>query len=195
MTMNFYQLNAESYFDSTSRIDPTSFLKPLAERLPPGAAILDVGCGSGRDLKWFKERGFAAAGFEQAPDLARRAREHSGCPVIEGDFCTYDFSRLSYGAVILVGALVHLPESALAPTLRRILQALKPDGLLYLTLKEGRGRQPAEDGRTFILWPEDRLRQIFADLDLTILDFSRSTSKLRTSDTWLGFILKRWESR
>jgi SAM-dependent methyltransferase len=192
---DFYQEQAADYFAATARIDPTSFLKPLAERLPPGAAILDVGCGSGRDLKWFKERGFAATGFEQAPELARRAREHSGCPVIEGDFCTYDFSRLSYDAVILVGALVHLPESALAPTLRRILQALKPDGLLYLTLKEGRGPQPADDGRTFILWPENRLRQIFADLELTILDFSRNTSKLRLSDTWLGFILKRRESR
>ena len=191
---DFYQEQAADYYDSTVKIDPTSFLKPLADRLKPGAAILDIGCGSGRDLKWFRERGFAATGFERAPELARRARQFSGCPVIEGDFTTYDFSQLSFDAITLIGALVHLPETELAPTLQRIARALKPKGLLYLTLKEGQGRQPAPDGRIFTLWPENNLREIFTALDLTILDFSRKTSKLRTSDTWLGFILQRRET-
>ncbi|NPA25655.1 MAG: class I SAM-dependent methyltransferase, partial [Deltaproteobacteria bacterium] len=49
MDMNdFYQEQAAAYYAATVGIDPTSFLKPLADRLEPGAAILDVGCGSGR---------------------------------------------------------------------------------------------------------------------------------------------------
>ena len=191
---DFYQEQAAAYYDSTVKIDPTSFLEPLANRLQPGAQILDIGCGSGRDLKWFREKGFAATGFERSPELARRARRFSGCPVIEGDFTTYDFSQLSCDAITLIGALVHLPETELAPTLRRITRALKPEGLLYLTLKEGNGRQTAPDGRVFTLWPENNLRQVFTTLDFTILDFSRKTSKLRASDTWLGFILQRRET-
>ncbi len=53
-----------------------------------------------------------------------RARDFSGCPVIESDFSTYDFSQHSFAAVTLIGALVHLPETELAPTLQRSLPPL-----------------------------------------------------------------------
>ncbi len=186
----FYRVNAEQYFAATSRIDPAPFLQPLADRLAPGSRIIDIGCGSGRDLRWFREHGFTAVGFEGSPQLARRARQHSGCPVIEGDFTDYDFSSLNFDAVTLIGALVHLEHDRLAPTLVRIAAALKTTGLLYLTLKEGAGFQSAPDGRIFTLWPEARLRRIFNSMNFAILDFSRQASKLNPGDTWLGFILK-----
>lgn len=40
----------------TYYIDPTVFLKPLVQYLKPGAEIIDVGCGSGRDLRWLKKK-------------------------------------------------------------------------------------------------------------------------------------------
>jgi SAM-dependent methyltransferase len=96
---------------STVNIDPGSFLEPFARYLAPGATILDVGCGSGRDLRWFAKRGFASTGFENSPGLARLARQHAACPVIEGDFQDYDFSQLSYSGLVFVGSLVHLSHA------------------------------------------------------------------------------------
>ena len=60
-------LHPEAYHEATFHIDPASFLRPLAERLPPCAVILDVGCGSGRDLRWLRHRGFRAVGMERSP--------------------------------------------------------------------------------------------------------------------------------
>jgi len=62
---NYYQQNFDAYHQRTFHIDPKSFLSPLEMRLSKGAAILDVGCGSGRDLLWFKERGYEVTGFEK----------------------------------------------------------------------------------------------------------------------------------
>ena len=90
--MNYYNENHKEYFDRTFSLDPSSFLAPLAERLSNGAMVLDVGCGSGRDLLWFKKKGFEVIGFEGSAGLAELAREHSGVEVIEGDFDTYDFN-------------------------------------------------------------------------------------------------------
>jgi len=73
---DFYQENYKSYHEKTFLIDPSSFLEPLARRLPPEAFILDVGCGSGRDLVWMKKRGFEVIGFERSPGLAELAREN-----------------------------------------------------------------------------------------------------------------------
>lgn len=54
---DFYIEHYKAYHEKTFSIDPTSFLEPLARRLPPEAFILDVGSGSGRDLLWMKKSG------------------------------------------------------------------------------------------------------------------------------------------
>lgn len=86
--MNYYKENSKEYFDRTFSLDPSSFLAPVAEKLSSGAMVLDVGCGSGRDLLWFKNKGFEVIGFERSAGLAELAREHSDVEVIEGDFET-----------------------------------------------------------------------------------------------------------
>ncbi|MBU0698117.1 MAG: class I SAM-dependent methyltransferase, partial [Proteobacteria bacterium] len=101
---DYYQENYQAYHEKTFSIDPSSFLDPLAARLSPEAFILDAGCGSGRDLFWFKQRGFEVIGLERSPGLAQLARENAGCEVIEDDFETYDFSFMEVDAILLAGA-------------------------------------------------------------------------------------------
>ncbi len=191
---DFYEKNHRQYFDSTFAIDSSSFLEPLARVLKPAATILDIGCGSGRDLLWFKNKGFNSTGFEKAKSLAGLARDHSGCPVIQGDICSYDFSGHKFSALVFVGSLVHLSRQDFPSVLESTCQALLSGGLILITMKEGKGVSPAhdqdQDGRIFTLWSKNELEQIFKKLGLKTLDFSRQVSKLRRGDTWLGFVLR-----
>ncbi|MEA1948102.1 MAG: class I SAM-dependent methyltransferase [Thermodesulfobacteriota bacterium] len=107
---DYYQKNFKTYHQKTFSIDPSSFLEPLAQRLPAEAFILDVGCGSGRDLLWMKKRGFDVIGFERSPGLAELARDNAACEVIEGDFETYDFDSILVDGMMTIGALVHVPH-------------------------------------------------------------------------------------
>jgi len=188
---DYYETNAAEYHASTVRIDPASFLEPLARRLTHGATVLDIGCGSGRDMRWFRERGFCPTGLERSPTLAAMARTHSSCPVLEVDFETYDFSALSFDALLLVGALVHLPHNRFKEVLGNILQALVPAGHALITLKEGRDPTEISHGRSFYLWRDLDLRGLFADLNLTVVEFSRDISKVRDTDIWLGYVLQK----
>jgi SAM-dependent methyltransferase len=187
---NFYEENHQQYFNSTVGIDPSAFLNPLAKLLKPQATVLDIGCGSGRDLLWFARRGFEPTGFEQSPKLARLAREHANCPVIEGDFCHYNFSILQFSALAFVGSLVHLPKETVPLILQSTCKALVPGGLLLITMKEGCGSSCADDGRVFTLWPKKELEKIFAANNIHVLSFSRQVSKLRSNDIWLGYVLR-----
>ena len=118
---DYYQVDFLQYHQQTFHINPSSFLEPLAKNLQLGAHVLDVGCGSGRDLLWFKNRGFAATGVEKSAGLVQIARQNSGCEVIEGDFETFDFSCFQVNAVTLVGALVHITHDKVAGILVRII--------------------------------------------------------------------------
>ena len=188
---DYYQENYEAYHEQTFGIDPESFLLPLVWYLPPGSSILDVGCGSGRDMRWLKDRGFRPTGFERSSGLAALAREHSGCPVLEEDFEGYDFSGMDVDAILLVGALVHVPHEHFSKTLSNIAQALNPEGHVLLTLKEGVKTREGAGGRVFYLWKDGALRAVFEKLNLTVLDFSRQVSKIRKGDVWLGYVLKK----
>jgi SAM-dependent methyltransferase len=197
---DYYTEHFRDYFQKTIDVNPSSFLTPLVQRLAPGAKILDVGCGSGRDLLWFKNRGFSAVGFERSSGLADLAREHSGCSVIEGDFEQYDFSALSFDAVVFSGALVHVPHERFSKVLENSLHALKPRGLCFVSLKEGTGTKTDSAERVFYLWNDTDLRPVFKRLHLDVLAFSRQASVLGTGEIWLGYILQKalrdeWDSR
>jgi len=188
---DYYKKKFKDYQKKTFNIDPSSFLLPLSEKLSPGASILDIGCGSGRDLLWFRHRGFKVFGFERSPGLADLARENVGCEIIEGDFETYDFSRLSVDAVMLVGALVHLPHSKVPEVLNSISKALKDDGNMLLSLKKGSGNISNYHGRVFYLWNDGELRDLFEDLGLEVIDYSQQSSMIGTDDVWIGYVLKK----
>jgi len=156
---DFYQKNYKAYHEKTFSIDPSSFLAPLAQRLPADAFVLDVGCGSGRDLLWMKKKGLDVIGFERSPGLAEFARDNTGCEVIEGDFETYDFSVISVDAIVLIGALVHVPHERFSKVFKNITSAISDNGSVLITLKEGTGAKTGSDGRVFYLWQDDKARE------------------------------------
>lgn len=191
---DFYEKNSQEYFESTVNVDPSSFLTPIAERLRKGSTILDIGCGSGRDLLWLRNKDYEPTGLERSPTLARLARENSGCPVITADFVAYDFSQARFDALLLIGSFVHLEREQFINMLKSICLSLNNNGLIFLTLKEGKGHQSSEDGRVFTLWEQAQLEPIFIKQDLQVLNFSRQVSKIRKSDTWLGYLLQKNKS-
>jgi SAM-dependent methyltransferase len=142
-------------------------------------------------MRWFRERGFRPTGLERSPSLAELARAHSGCPVIEADFETHDFSGLSFDALVLVGALVHIPHDRFEQVFEHILKALRPGDHVLITLKEGRDPTEPAPGRVFYLWQDPDLRMMFDRPNLAVVDFSRQISKIRNTDVWLGYVLQK----
>jgi SAM-dependent methyltransferase len=186
----YYQNNHTDYYKRTGSVDPSSFLSPFVKSIPKDCSILDIGCGSGRDLLWLKNQGFQLTGFELSKGLAELASIHSGCEVIEGDFETYDFSRLSFDAILASGSLVHVPHSRLYDVLLNIKQAIVEGGFFYVSLKEGENTYQDKAGRIFYLWEDSDLRPLFSKLNFKVLHFSTSLSVLNSKDPWLGYVLK-----
>lgn len=54
-TLDYYDINALKFFESTFKVDMESLYLPFLRYLPDHAFILDLGCGSGRDTLDFKQ--------------------------------------------------------------------------------------------------------------------------------------------
>lgn len=188
---DYYQQNYKDYHHQTFHIDPSSFLNPLVKYISPDARVLDVGCGSGRDLCWFGQRGYKVLGFERSKALADLARKYAACQIIEDDFNTYDFSKLHVDAIILVGALVHVPHEKFKLTFKHITSGLPPDGKVLITLKQGEGTFTDDHGRIFFLWIEREIELIFSELGFFVLDFNSQVSKVTPNDVWLGYVMEK----
>ena len=186
---DFYQKNYKAYHEKTFSIDPSSFLEPLAKILPAEAFILDVGCGSGRDLLWMKKKGFDVIGFERSPGLAELARDNAGCEIMEGDFETYDFNSILVDGMMVIGALVHVPYERFSKVFENITSAISDNGSVLITLKEGSGSRTDSDGRTFYHWQDKKARESFDSLGFKDCDFSKSVSKTGSGEIWLSYVL------
>ena len=192
----FYRVDSRQYYESTRRIDPAPFLAPFARILPKGCRILDVGCGSGRDMKWLMEKGFEVCGFERSQELAALARRHSGCEVVVGDLEVFDFSVFDVQAILLVGSLAHLPPGRLQFAFRRIAKAIRrTPGHIFLSLKKGEGRQSDSRGRIFYLWEEPGIRELLEDDAAKFLSCGINRSDFNPQDQWLSVIIQRENDR
>lgn len=185
----YYNEYAKTYFDKTSSLDSSFFLTPFITHLDKSSSVLDLGCGSGRDLLWLKTMGFKPIGFERSPVLAQMARDHAGCQVVEGDFLTYDFSSIHVNALLFSASLVHLSHPRVESVLDNALYALDGNGVVYISLKEGDGVSYDGDRRRFFLWKDGDLRMLFSELGLVILDSRKTRSVRGTDETWLSYTL------
>ncbi len=186
----YYQTNFKAYHKRTFFVDPSLFLNPFVNALSQNASVLDIGCGSGRDLLWLKNQGFQVTGFEQSPGLADLARKHAACEVIEGDFETFDFTTFSFDAILASGSLVHLPQNRLSQVLENIKQALNQNGIFYISLKQGDNFRTDQTQRIFYLWQESELKELFSTLNFDIIHISNTESVMNSKEVWLGYVLK-----
>jgi SAM-dependent methyltransferase len=187
---DYYQKHYNAYSQKTFSIDPSSFLEPLRKHLEPGCTILDIGCGSGRDMLWLKNKGFSVFGFERSAGLAELARQNTKSDVIEGNLETFDFADLPSDALLFSGSLVHVPHERLPPIFEQVIAGLRPGGKVLLSLKQGSGKGVDELGRVFYYWKSSVLENLFKQFGFSILEFNRQVSKVNAHDIWLGYVLE-----
>lgn len=144
---DYYRQNAQRFFTDTASVDMSALYPPFIDCLPPGARILDAGCGSGRDVKAFSEMGFIVEAFDASAELVALARQLSGKPVEQMRFQDVDAVE-RYDGIWCCASLLHVSQAELPGVMTKLAIALKPGGVEYLSFKYGRGERE-KDGRRF----------------------------------------------
>jgi len=148
-TLAHYERSAEDFWAGTKDHDVAQNVDALLDAIegPGPHAILDLGCGPGRDLRTFRERGHEPVGLDGAPAFVRMARAHAGCPVWEQNFLALDLPEAAFDGVFANASLFHVPGQELPRVLAELRVALRPHGVLFSSTPRGDDREGWNVGR------------------------------------------------
>ena len=134
-TLAFYTTEAPVYAAS-GRDGASRHLPAFLDQLSPGARILELGCGGGRDAAAMLARGFDIDPTDGTAEMAAKAEARIGRPVRVLRFEEID-AVAAYDAVWAHASLLHVPRPALAGVLAAIHRALRLGGLHFANYKSG----------------------------------------------------------
>lgn len=187
MSVGYYDENAQSYFDSTVLADMQELRERFLKYVRPGGAILDAGCGSGRDAKAFADEGYAVTAFDAAAEMVRLARIHTGLPVHHMKFEQMEWQD-QFDGIWASACLLHVARPDLPSIFSRFAHALATGGAWCLSMKHGSTTREL-DGRTFTDVTETELRDLLEAVGLNVRDIWLTADvRPNRADCWVNAI-------
>ncbi|UUZ85466.1 class I SAM-dependent methyltransferase [Paenibacillus sp. P26] len=100
------------------------------------SALLEIGAGTGKDSRFFHDKGLSVKCIDLSPEMIRLCRE-KGLDTRVMDFYSLDFEDESFDAVYALNCLLHVPKAELGTVMEEIRRVLRPDGLFFMGLYGG----------------------------------------------------------
>jgi SAM-dependent methyltransferase len=194
-TLSFYDQNAGAFWERTRDHDVGHNIAALlrfVEGAPP-FAILDFGCGPGRDLMALKGLGHEAIGLEGSQAFAEMARAHSGCEVWVQDFLALDLPPARFDGIFANASLFHVPPQELPRVLNELGAALKPRGVLFSSNPHGNDTEEVRaDGRYGAYHTPETWRRYMTDAGfLELTHFFRPQGLPRAQQPWFASVWRK----
>lgn len=135
-TIDYYDTNAQSFYERTNKVNLADEYSKFLRLLPVKAHILDAGCGSGRDSKYFLDQGYTVTAFDASKEMVKYATHNTGLKVLQLFFQDLTFCE-TFDGIWANCSLIHVPYEETRTVFKKIHNALKPNGIFYAIYKYG----------------------------------------------------------
>ncbi len=191
-TLIYYNSNTKAFTEGTVNVDFSHIQNKFLSKLNTGASILDFGCGSGRDTKYFLENGFVVDAIDGSVEFCKIASVYTGIEVKNMLFQELQ-EKEKYDAVWACSSILHLSYAELVAVMKKIVLALKENGLFYTSFKYGT-YEGMRNGRYFIDLTEERLQVLLEEvggLEIEELWITSDVRPGRGEEKWLNLFRRK----
>ena len=190
-TIDYYNKHAEEFTASTFEVDMESLYQPFLAELLESTRILDVGCGSGRDTLAFKNKGYQVDAIDYSEELVKKASRLTGIPIKLKSFYEIDDYE-AYDGIWACASLLHCERNHLKEAIGKLVSALKPNGVLYMSFKYGNGDRE-KDGRQFTDLDEVQAKALIEQFDNVqqIQQWITVDKRPDRQEKWLNLLLRK----
>ena len=191
-TLDYYNNYADEFYQSTVTVEFTEMQDRFLKKLKKDAYILDFGCGSGRDTKYFLEQGYHVEALDGSVELCRRASQYAGIQVKQMLFEELAVAD-KYDGIWACSSILHLPIDKLVKVMQKMTTALKKNGIIYTSFKYGifSGER---NGRFFTDMTEATFADLLQGVDGLVVEEQWVSSDVRperSEEKWLNLILRK----
>lgn len=191
-TLDYYNTNASSFAEATVAVDFYDTQKHFQELLPEQGYILDFGCGSGRDTKYFLSQKFKVDAIDGSEELCRIASGYVGIKVKKMLFKELEEIE-KYDGIWACSSILHLSKNELKAVFGKMIKALKRDGIIYTSFKYG-DFEGERNGRYFTDFTEEKFNKFVQNIENVKLKEEWITCDVRPGrgeEQWLNLILQK----
>lgn len=198
-SLDYYNQNAELYFEQTHDISRYRNsigrqIRTFLSFLPSDAFILDFGCGSGRDSKYFLEHGYLVDSVDGSAAMCRIASKFTGRPVRQMLFSELEANQVYHG-IWASASILHAAPDSLAEVFTKMLRALRPQGVIYTSFKLGDGIH-IKEGKSYLRTTPENLTKLLDSLPekATIIRFDSNISPKRSGpgeNCWGNYFIQK----
>ena len=193
-TIGHYEFNAERYCVGTADHDVSQNYAALLDAIETEKPfkILDLGCGPGRDLKYFKSLGHIPVGVEGSETFVEVATKLSGCVVYHMDFIKLALPQVEYDGIFANATLFHIPKQEIKRVMMELYDSLKERGILFCSNPRGKNQEGFSGERygfyyDWITWKEICLKTGFVE----VKHFLRPDGIPEEERPWLASVWKK----
>ncbi len=195
-TLEYYNKNAKLYCEQTLIGNLQENYDKFEKHLSPNAYILDFGCGSGRDSKYFIENGYKVKAIDGSEEMCKLASQY-----INQEVKCMKFEELNdiniYDGIWACSSILHEEKENLQNILTKMINALKVNGVIYTSFKIGTGHE-IKEGKYYNYLTKDEMVQILNKIsnNVKLIDYFEtlpSTKRNAQNTIWGNFIIKKFE--
>jgi SAM-dependent methyltransferase len=193
-TIAHYDASAESFWEGTRDHDVSQNYAALLDAIEgsPPFAILDLGCGPGRDLAYFKSLGHEPIGLDGSARFVEMARAHAGCEVLHQDFLALSLPPSRFDGIFANASLFHVPTAELPRVLRELHASLKPRGVLFTSNPRGDDAEGWSGSRYGAYHTLESWRAALTAAGFELLShYYRPAGKPRAQQPWLATVSRK----
>lgn len=193
-TLAYYDGAADAFWAGTRDHDVSQNIQALLDHITgePPFAILDFGCGPGRDLKTFADLGHESIGLDGSARFAEMAAAHSGRPVWQRNFLALDLPPERFDGIFANASLFHVPTADLPRVLSQLRAALKPGGVLFTSNPHGDDREGWSNGRFGAYHSPERWAELVGAAGfIELLRYFRPEGQPRDRQPWLATVWRK----
>ena len=192
MTLNYYNSNAAVFSETTKNVDFSEVQQIFTNYLSLDASVLDFGCGSGRDTRYFIDHGYHVTATDGSEVICKMATDYTGIQVKQMLFEELD-DRNQYDGIWACASILHLSREELPDIFRKMHRALKKNGIIYTSFKYGTF-EGERNGRYFTDFTEEMFKEFarqLSGLQIEKMWITGDVREGRDDERWLNILLRK----
>ena len=194
-SIDYYNRYAVPYYEETVDASMEEVMKPFVELLSEeseNAEVLDLGCGSGRDTLLLEEYGFYVTPMDGSEEMCKLAEVNTDKEVLQMTYDEMEFDDV-FDGIWACASLIHLTEDETRKVMKKLVQALKENGVLYFSVHRC-DRDGIYHGRYFHDYNRRELQSLMEEYpELEVVDIwtTQDVRSEKSDELWLNVLARK----